>query len=458
MKLFIAKHMFPGVTRRGPLYHLGTICGLICGLAGSAALAPAQATRHAAAAPHLDTAMAADSVDPDQICRDSSGAAVLAGTVDRADTSTPATGAAVTLTWREMDLSSEGITKRQVHLGATVGADGHYHICGLPDALVANFQVSYHGQKSPVMRVTAAPNQTVIQKNVTVSADAIGHAVLRGHVLTANGTPIVGATVRLLTRDAPSTQSDASGAFTLTDLPAGTQEVAIRALRYVPVVGFVELRTATPLVRNIQLDTLPTTLQEVIVGARPSPRAEAAGYYDRLAKKRSTERFITHEQVLKSKAVTMMDVFRHVPGLRIYTDEHGEDSVGALPPRHGIQANSGYGLTPATQKMIDSVNRLRDPYAYRHAPPTAKKPSSPDTLGSWSSSHDSTFLLGQYSAKFYIDGIPATQQQLRELLPEEVAGIEIYRDGRMAPPGFAMPGLGGAAETVVVLIWTLVGG
>jgi hypothetical protein len=269
------------------------------------------------------------------------GPSAIVGRVLDADTDVPVDSAKVSFVWSELSIAT-GIRRVPRTREALTGADGVYRICGVPNEVEGTLQAIKRGITTAevVIRFQGEPlliqgfrigNVTTVARETSDSAtraarDAVtgprysalnvqrGQAVLSGRVVMANGQPIVGARVdvegtaaRTLTRD--------NGAFTLTELPSGTQKVVARQLGYEPVEVPVELSTRAPATVTITLSKPAQVLETVVVKAAQEEGLERVGFVDR--KRSQTGYFITGEEVMERGPNLLTDVFRTVPSLRV---------------------------------------------------------------------------------------------------------------------------------------------
>ena len=220
------------------------------------------------------------------------GPSALVGKVLDADNDTPLTGATVSLTWKELDLTS--LRKRDVVRKGTVGPDGTYRICGLPGDVDGNVQAEFNGRKTTEVHVKmdeANPlgfqslriGTTVVEeipadtaggaKKAVAQGDTAkrlrGPARLTGKVVNAAGAPVSNARVDVSGTGA-ATLSREDGSFGFSDLPSGTQALVVRQLGFEPVEVAVELSGKAPRQVTVTLAKPARVLDPVAVTATGS--------------------------------------------------------------------------------------------------------------------------------------------------------------------------------------------
>lgn len=115
---------------------------------------------------------------------------------------------------------------------------------------------------------------TIVVASVLCATVSSGQTI-RGTV-SSGGSPIVGATVRLLELDRTE-HSGARGAFTFTNIPRGTYRVYVGVTGYAAVTDTVRLaRDTVDLAITLTRTAIP--LEEVVVSASPTPRTGAEEY------------------------------------------------------------------------------------------------------------------------------------------------------------------------------------
>src|SRR5262249_49292474 len=135
---------------------------------------------------------------------------------------------------------------------------------------------------------------------------------LDGSVKNIDGDPIADARVYVRGSRALS-KTTASGAFSLTGLPGGTQVVEVTAVGYSPGRQTVELKPGgsrrTEVVLGKTVQRLPTLEAVGKVGN------DVGGFLER--SKRGFGYFITEDDIKRRNPVEFEDIIRTVPGMQV---------------------------------------------------------------------------------------------------------------------------------------------
>src|SRR5688500_15888355 len=192
------------------------------------------------------------------------GPSAIIGRLLDADTDQPVAGGRISFAWSELSLAA-GLKRVPKVLGATANADGVFRICGVPGEVEGTLQAVKGGITTAEIKVAFIGQPLVIQglrignANTVAKATADstqptgrvgeqrysavnyqkGQAILRGKVVNANGTPIANARVEV-EGTTSRTLTNAEGAFSLSELPSGTQSVVARQMGFAPVSQPVE--------------------------------------------------------------------------------------------------------------------------------------------------------------------------------------------------------------------------
>jgi hypothetical protein len=213
-----------------------------------------------------------------QRCGDSRAVAdssALFGVVTDAD-GVPAEGATVLLNWRELVVSRDaGVQEHERFRAAAVLPDGGFHICGLPDDLLADARVTRGADTS-----STVPVRIPLTGLTTVELALPGgerEAVVRGRVLSRRGAPVAG--VQLTLGDAVVTATtDSSGAFAFTAQPSGSQTLTARRIGYEMRELPLTVRRGETISLEVVLDEFVPLLEEVVVRARRDAALERVGF------------------------------------------------------------------------------------------------------------------------------------------------------------------------------------
>lgn len=358
---------------------------------------------------------------------------VVAGRVVDADTDVPISGARVLAAWTEITINRKAHkieTERRV---GTVSTNrlGEYRLCGVPAELSLEMQVQHKERVGAATRLSvtraegvvvrdfslsmhfaptlaaldsleqiltsrAAADSSIIADAATVgntasSADSTpveleltGTATLAGTVRTTSGLAVSGAEVHV--HDARSvTTTDDAGHFVLGGLPTGTQVLVVRKLGYALTETPVDLRPDVRREENVRLGRA-VALDSVRVLAKRPLLAEFE--YDR--RTNMFGHFLTLGDIQRSKAKKTSDLLQLLGG---YTQ----------------MARGRYAKNMAVQPGPPGTVRCR-------------------------------------TANVVIDGTEGWD--VNDVSPNQIAGIELYKDAASAPLKYA-----GRADCGVIVIW-----
>jgi hypothetical protein len=226
---------------------------------------------------------------------------------------------------------------------ATVGADGTYRLCGLPEKYEGKLQAQRKdGGATAEVPVTqddgllALRSMSVAALPAVASRDSTGaarphkgSARVFGKVTNKNGAPVAGARVGLMGTSA-ATLTKANGDFVLDSLPAGTQALVVRQIGYTPTEVPVDLSSRAPARVAVKLGNFVPELSVVEVVAVREQGLQKVGFLDR---KRTSAGgyFLGPEQLEKRNALRFTDVMRTVPGIRV-SEQNGQ---AMLTPSRG---------------------------------------------------------------------------------------------------------------------------
>lgn len=280
------------------------------------------------------------------------GPAALMGRVREADSGNAASGAKVSLVWYELD--TKGGLKRIPRVREmTVGSDGVYRLCGLPEKLDAKLQVisgdlssgdiavDFGGDLLALRSMTiAAPNAVIAVQHAADTSSVggaparttlIGTARLTGKVINKIGAPVVGARVQVdgTTRVAITR---VTGDFILDSLPPGTQTVTVRLLGYAPTEAAVDLASRATRSVTIRMEDFVPVLAEVRVNAQRERALDIVGFARR---KRVGAGYYMDDKDINHNALNFSDVIRSAPMVRITSVGHRQMIQSSRDPMGG---------------------------------------------------------------------------------------------------------------------------
>ncbi|MEO6525418.1 MAG: carboxypeptidase regulatory-like domain-containing protein [Gemmatimonadaceae bacterium] len=261
------------------------------------------------------------------------GPSVLVGRVREPDSENAAIGARVSLVWYDPDPPDVAgipikVKKAPRVREATVGPDGTYRLCGLPEKFegklmaqrkdggtTAEVAIAQEEGVLSLRSMSVAPLAVASGSDTSAASRARGSARVTGRVTNNAGAPVAGARVGLMGSSA-STRTKSNGEFILDSLPAGTQSLEVRQLGYAPTEVPVELSARNPARKDVKMGAYVPELAPVEVVSQRDQGLERVGFTTR---KRSgaSGYFITPEQIEARKAIQFTDLMTTVPGMRV---------------------------------------------------------------------------------------------------------------------------------------------
>jgi hypothetical protein len=263
------------------------------------------------------------------------GPSVLVGRIKEPDSENPAVGARVSLVWYDPDPPAVAGLQVKVKKAprvreATVGADGTYRLCGLPEkyegklmaqrkdgGTTAEVAITQEEGVLSLRSMSVAPLVVASASDTGAAAKGVARGTARvlGRVTNKSGAPVAGARVGLMGTSF-STRTKANGEFVLDSLPAGTQSIEVRQLGYSPTEQTVELSSRAPARVAVKMGDYVPELSAVEVVSKRDQGLERVGFSGR---KRSgaSGYFITPEQIEARKAIEFTDLMTVVPGVRV---------------------------------------------------------------------------------------------------------------------------------------------
>ena len=279
------------------------------------------------------------------VCRNGApDGALLMGFVRDADSGVAIPMAAVSAVWSALRLDDRGLRNDRRILNVRSDSAGRFVMCGLPGDGYVRVQAatgaSSLADESGEVTLAMEAGQTT-WRNLTVGrGDAVrivagddsalavaagaavphfrrGSARLTGRVRRRDGGPQPDAQV-LVDGTGVTASTDAQGAFSLDNLPAGTNTVLVRALGYPPSSAVVDLASGRTDTVAVSLGARQPVLEAQNIYGKQTDRSAMEGFLKR--SHGGTGHFITPEQLSKHFALDITDYLRTVPGVRIVPD------------------------------------------------------------------------------------------------------------------------------------------
>jgi hypothetical protein len=268
-------------------------------------------------------------------CRNASGTpgtsdmSAVIGQVKDPETLQAVTGAEVSISWLEMEVSKQIGIRRTPHLlRDTTDKLGAFKFCGLPSSLQATLQARRGTTATAELPISLGDRRIDLAARILLlsSADSTaktGNATVSGVVLL-DGAPSAGTRVELVGTEIV-TLTDAKGEFTLRNLPSGSRVLLARHLGYAAQMQPVDLSSHEQLRVTIKLPKYVAVMDPVLVTARRTAALDKVGFGQR--RKSAYGYFIGPEQLEKMHPFYITDILRMVPGLRTVPGPHGDAVV-----------------------------------------------------------------------------------------------------------------------------------
>lgn len=265
-------------------------------------------------------------------------------------------------------------------------------------------------------------------------------AVVEGTVVSAageaDGTPIAGAEVWIL-GTAVGTLTDEEGRFRLTGLPPGRYRLLVGAREHREAVATVEVGAGATSTVRVGLQTHDAELERragaLVVERSSSGRGRAAyqGFRERMQS--GMGQYVTREEIDAANTQNVSEVMRRYTNADVQPCSKGGGAGGSC-----------YWVVTGTEMRLGGIGGV-----------SASEPSAPGgVVGNLRAGGQPGGSAGKAClADVFLDGTPMNQELqpngIDAVLASQLAGIEIYRRGALAPPQFRT--VGGCG---VVLLWT----
>lgn len=252
---------------------------------------------------------------------------VIYGHVVSAETESPLAGVSVAMAWRDLGVDRKTLRPINSERTASVVTDenGWYRMCGVPTGTWVSMQIQHDKRSGPVLRTRVDDTLGITIRHLSLStgtsrasettvdssagAPLSGSATLTGNVRGPEGAPVPSAEVRV--RNSPAVaRTDASGDFTLRDLPAGTQDLEVRRVGYAVAEASVELRSGVTTTRDVRLERVVVNLDSVRVVATRTKYPDFSEH----RKMALFGTFLGPEDIEKQRVSRTSDIIEKIPG------------------------------------------------------------------------------------------------------------------------------------------------
>ena len=295
---------------------------------------------------------------------DSTG--LFLGFVRGADNSMPRPDGKLVIRWAEFVIKKKSIARELPAIEASSGPSGLVAVCGIPLATSILVQGASAGDSSGAFEISL-PSSGLYHRDVFVArltrtsvatSDSVpsiallrGSGRVSGHVTGATGRPIPSARVTVW-GTGTETVTNANGEFTLGHLPGGTHTLEARALGFSPARQPVDIVSGSAGAAQVELANLGITLDTIKVTAQRVYLRPLADFERR--KRMGFGRFFDETEIERRKPISLTDLLRTLPGVRVVPSEWGGEDVLM---RGGL---GGVGLC-RPELVIDGSRQINDP-------------------------------------------------------------------------------------------------
>jgi hypothetical protein len=199
----------------------------------------------------------------------------------------------------------------------------------------------------------------------------------------------------MVMRSGRSVRTDSAGHFLLTAIPAGNADIGFRRVAFEPVVISLRIPTDDTTDVEVRLGGITPVLPAVVVNDRVEQNSILQQFEAR--RRLGAGYFVTRADIERRRPNSLSDYMRMVPGVRIVTLDNGRTALRFARTARG------------------------------NCPP-----------------------------QYFVDGIPATNFDIDEVLPGDVEGVELYAGAAGVPPQFNR--FYGTTICGTILIWTRIPG
>jgi hypothetical protein len=238
------------------------------------------------------------------------GAAVIAGTVTDADGVARSEGTSVAASWVEYEVHGKSIKSTVQRRTAQVSPSGTFHICGLPDDIVATVTASRGSDSTGQVDVDL---RAIVGTTSLKLPSASVTSFLSGRVVDAQGKAAGGARVTVES-DAAAVMSASDGTFTLRGVRPGTRRLTVRKIGFEPLERSVDIPVTGLNGLSLPLGKSVEVLKAIVVTATRELGLQRVGFNDRKRKRSGT--FFAPRDLDIRNGPRITDLLRTVPSMR----------------------------------------------------------------------------------------------------------------------------------------------
>lgn len=238
--------------------------------------------------------------------------------------------------WNEVRLGERGLERSAPSLVAATTDAGHFAICGVPTDGTFFVRAFVGADSSGFVEMDASNRRLLVRdlyigsarRAITRANGALpplfGAGALRGVIRTATGQPIREARVQIWGSGREDT-TNASGQFSMEQLPAGSYTLEARAIGMTPKRAVVDIPEGAEASMELAMDVFVPALDTVRVRADRNARDDLQDFERR--RRSGGGYFIDEAQLNRRRATYMSDILRMTPGIVILPSTIGNDRV-----------------------------------------------------------------------------------------------------------------------------------
>jgi hypothetical protein len=159
--------------------------------------------------------------------------------------------------------------------------------------------------------------------------------IVSGAVMTAEHTPIAGATVSVIGTELHGMSAD-NGHFSIAGVPSGAQRVEIKMIGYAKTEQQVDVQAGKTKQLEVVLATEAIRVTGVETRAAPNVNPQLRGFEERKA--RGVGKFFTRDEIARMQPRLFTDILRRVPGMQI------SSATGSSGPTSSVQTQRTAGV------------------------------------------------------------------------------------------------------------------
>ena len=307
---------------------------------------------------------------------------VVIGRVRDVDDQSPLEAATISTEWTEFTLTAGRIGNHRVRAAAQTNRDGRYVLCGVPATVPLDVHAELAGFAAgptpvslddrligrlyfAISRRDSAARTMAPGDTSTVVTRTSGTASLRGRVVGDGGRAIKDALVDVV-GTLRSTRTDASGAFRLDHIAAGTRAIEVRSIGLVPMTAPMDFATGASRDTILSITQQAQTLKAVAVLGRSGrvgglSLMEHEGFDAR--RRMGLGAFMTEEDLGRHGYSDLISILQHLRGVTIEWSSSGRTGGIAEPMPYLL----GIGNTQGSVHCIPNFFLDNAPFQIREA-------------------------------------------------------------------------------------------